>query len=99
MPPSSCPAIQIVLYFVRSVDLDGGNRQVVVTGTRRLEGLAIYEEYVYWLSSSGHFYLSDDFRIERADRFTGLNRQVIKSLTEHTVWTLRVNHPSKQPTG
>ena len=99
MPPSSCPTIQIVLYFVRSVDLDGGNRQVVVTGTRRLEGLAIYEEYVYWLSSSGHFFSSDDIRIERADRFTGLNRQVIYNFTEHTVWTLRVNHPSKQPTG
>ena len=84
-----------MLYFVRSVDLDGGNRQVVVTGTSFPVGIAIYEEYVYWRSRLS----SDDIRIERADRFTGLNRQVIYKFTEHSVWTLRVNHPSKQPTG
>ena len=85
------------LCFVRSVDLDGGNRQVVATGTVYPRGITIYEEYVYWISRWGSY--SGDKMIERANRFTGLNRQVIYNATGWSeIRHLRVNHPSKQPT-
>ena len=82
-----------LLCFVRSADLDGGNRQVVIPDTYRPMGLAIYEEYIYWISK-----LESQDRIERANRFTGLNRQVIYNSTGW-MWHLLVNHPSKQPAG
>ena len=85
-----------VLCFVRSVDLEGGNRQVVAAGAYSLEGLAIYEEYVYWITTLH----TNERMIERADRFTGMNRQVLlDNFPDDNIWTLRVNHPSKQPTG
>ena len=85
-----------VLCFVRSVVLDGGNRQVVAAGAYKLEGLAIYEEYVYWITTLH----TNERRIERADRFTGMNRQVLlDNFPNDNFWTLRVNHPSKQPIG
>ena len=83
-----------MLCFARSADLDGGNRQVVVTGAGHPYGIAIYEEYVYWSS----YWESKGLRIERANRFTGLNHQEIYNATGWTD-TFRVNHPSKQPTG
>ena len=77
------------------MDSDGGNRQVVITGAGNAVGTAIYEEYIYWAWSdewvSGH-------RIERANRFTGLNRLVIYNSTGQ-IYNIGVNHSSKQPTG
>ena len=91
-------AYYVVLLFmlclVRSVDLDGGNRQVVLPYpfAHRPRGLAIFEEYVYWVS------LIEGYNIERVNRFTGLNRQKLYTSTKGMM-TIRVNHPSKQPTG
>ena len=83
-----------MLCFVRSVDLDGGDRQVEIADADRPKGITIYEEYVYWISECN---FCGDW-IQRADRLTGLDRQVIFNSTE-TMDTLRVNHPSKQPAG
>ena len=69
--------------------MDGGNRQVMVTGAGEPGSIAIYGEYVYWVS---------DGWVERADRFTDLNHEVIYSTDGYT-YNIRVNHPSKQPTG
>ena len=69
--------------------MNGGNRQVVVSGTEFPLGVAIYEEYVYWTTFES---------IARADRFTGLHLQTVIN-TNDVVYTVRVNHPMMQPTG
>ena len=74
--------------------MDGGNRQLVAH-VRNPLGIAIYEENIYW---SSNWWVSGYRTIERANRFTGLNRQVIYN-TSALIYTLRVNHPSKQHTG
>ena len=58
--------------FVRSVDLNGGDRQMVVSGINLPWNTAIYENHVYWSSYGG---------IERADRFTGSNHQIVLNTT------------------
>ena len=83
--------VYCLCYVFRSADLDGGNRDILITDTPYPFGIAIYEEHVYWWTWGNR-------RIERANRFTGLNSQVIYNSAQgmHTVY---VHHPSKQPAG
>ena len=69
--------------------MNGGDRQMVVSGINLPWNTAIYENHVYWSSYGG---------IERADRFTGSNHQIVLNTTENII-SLRVNHPSKQQRG
>ena len=82
-----------VMIFSRSADLDGRNRHLVSSAVINPVGLTLFEEYIYWT----------DFRtsqVERVNRFTGQDHSVLFSDPDYRgLYSINVNHPSKQPDG
>ena len=74
------------------MDLNGENRHLVAhVRDHHPFSVTIYEEYIY-LS-----YLTAK-QVERMNRFTGHDHSIIFNSTV-SVPTMRVNHPSRQPSG
>ena len=81
-----------VMAISRSVDIHGRNRHLVTHAVERPLSLTIYEEYIYWTSN----WINE--RLERINRFTGQDRSIIFN-SSRDIPTMRVNHPSRQPSG
>ena len=64
-----------MFLFCRYSDLDGGNRHIVLESLPHLYAITLWEDWIYW----------SDWNIktvERANRFTGLGRENVKTISQ-----------------
>ncbi len=76
----------------RYADLDGNNRHSVLFGVvPHPFSITIFEEWMYWTDWNTK-------SIEKANRFTGEDRQVLRNTT-HRPMDIHVVHPLRQIAG
>jgi hypothetical protein len=75
--------------LIRYANYDGSGRQTVIQGTvAHVFSITLFEDYMYW-SDWNHK------AVEKANRFTGADRQILKNLT-HRPMDVQVYHPLRQ---
>ncbi|XP_064646226.1 low-density lipoprotein receptor-related protein 2-like [Lineus longissimus] len=77
------------LDYIESANYDGSGRQTIIQGTvPHVFSITIFEDYMYWTDWNHR-------AVEKANRFTGENRQILKNLT-HRPMDIQVFHPLRQ---
>nr|XP_032807603.1 low-density lipoprotein receptor-related protein 2-like isoform X3 [Petromyzon marinus] len=78
------------LGCIESVDLDGSNRRVVLSGALpHVFALSLFEDWLYWTDWNTR-------SVERAHKHTGAGRVRLANTT-HRPFDVRVLHPYRQP--
>lgn len=78
------------LDYIASVDFDGKNKHIVISGAKvpHVFALTLFEDYIYWT----------DWNIKgisRANKFTGKDLKVLRNTT-HRPYDIHVYHPLRQ---
>ncbi|XP_013407657.1 low-density lipoprotein receptor-related protein 2-like [Lingula anatina] len=81
------------LDYIEYANLDGSNRQLVISGVRiaHIFAIAVFEDWIYWTDWN---HLS----IEKAHKYTGANQTSLVN-TIHRPMDLKVMHPLQQKQG
>ncbi len=64
----------VLIIVCRYADLDGNNRDILMSQLQHVYALSVFENYVYWVDWNTK-------SIEKANRLTGLNRTTIKNMS------------------
>ena len=73
---------------IESIDFDGRNRIVVISNVMHPYGITVYNSFVYWTDWA-------KLAVERADKLTGVNRQVIADNIDYLM-EIKMVTPSRE---